>query len=257
VYRLFIDEVGHDNLNTANDPREQFLCLMGAILEIDYAHAALASMMDSIKVEAFGTKGVVLHRREIIDRKPQPFNCLSDDGLRARFNESLISLIGSSDFSAIAVLIDKKDHIDRYKVWRSHPYHYCLKAMMERYVMFLGERNALGDVMAEWRGIKPNMKLENAYKYIYNNGTENMSAGDFQMRLSSGQLKIKKKEANVAGLQLADLLANPASRDLICKRQGVAMTATFGSRVVKILYEGKYRRSWNGIVKGYGTKTLP
>jgi hypothetical protein len=77
------------------------------------------------------------------------------------------------------------------------------------------------------------------------------------MRLSSGQLKIKKKEANVAGLQLADLLANPASRDLICKRQGVAMTATFGSRVVKILYEVKYRRSWKGTVKGYGTKTLP
>jgi hypothetical protein len=111
--------------------------------------------------------------------------------------------------------------------------------------------------MAEWRGIKPNMKLENAYKYIYNNGTENMGSPDFQARLSSAQLKIKKKEANIAGLQLADLLANPASRDLICTKQGVEMTAVFGLQVVKILYEGKYRRNRRGAVKGYGTKCLP
>jgi hypothetical protein len=230
---------------------------MGVILEIDYAHVGLTSMMDTLKIDAFGTKNVVLHRREIIDKKPPPFDRLLDDGVRARFNESLISLIHDSDYAAIAVLIDKKDHIDRYKVWQSHPYHYCLKAMMERYVMFLRERNSLGDVMAEWRGIKPNMKLENAYKYIYNNGTENMSSGDFQIRLSSAQLKIKKKEANIAGLQLADLVANPASRSLICTKQGVAMTAVFGGRVVKILHESKYRRSWRGTVKGYGTKTLP
>jgi hypothetical protein len=230
---------------------------MGVILEIDHAHVALASMMDTIKINAFETKNVVLHRREIIDKKPPPFDRLIDEGVKARFNEGLISLIRDADYAAIAVLIDKKEHIDRYKIWRSHPYHYCLKAMMERYVMFLNDRNTLGDVMAEWRGIKPNMKLERAYSYIYKNGTENMPSGEFQTRLSSAQLKIKKKEANIAGLQLADLLANPASRDLICNKQGVAMTAIFGGRVVKILYENKYRRSWRGTVKGYGTKTLP
>jgi hypothetical protein len=33
MYRLFIDEFGHDNLNTANDPNEQFLCLLGVALD--------------------------------------------------------------------------------------------------------------------------------------------------------------------------------------------------------------------------------
>jgi hypothetical protein len=213
--------------------------------------------MNSLKMASFGTMSVVLHRREIINRKIAPFDSLMDPDVKERFDQDLLSMISESDYTAICILIDKKEHCDRYKTWRFNPYHYCLTAMMERYVMFLDERNGIGDVMAEWRGIKPNRKLENAYIHIYSNGTPNMHSGRFRKRLSSGQLKIKKKEANIAGLQLADLLVNPASRDLICKKQQEAMTARFGLQVVKILHAKKYHRNWRGVVKGCGTKTLP
>ncbi|WP_165420040.1 DUF3800 domain-containing protein [Edaphobacter modestus] len=145
----------------------------------------------------------------------------------------------------------------KYNVWRFQSYHYCLTAMLERYVMLLADRDGKGDVMAEWRGKKPNIKLEKAYIHVYNNGTPNMPWKRFQSRLSSGQLKIQKKEANIAGLQLADLLANPAGRDLICKKKGEEMTAPFGTQVVKALYETKYHRNWRGTVRGCGTKMLP
>jgi len=257
VYRLFIDEVGHDNLNSRNDPKEQYLCLMGVILEIDSSHVDLTAQLDALKLSTLGTAQVVLHRREIIDKDQPPFNRLQDAQTRSNFDNGLMAIIANCDYTAIAVLIDKKKHFDTYNVWRFHPYHYCLTAMIERYVMFLDGRAANGDVMAEWRGIKPNMKLERAYTYLYNNGTPNMNADRFRSRLSSSQLKIRKKEANIAGLQLADLLANPTSRYLICKETNEQMTAPFGTQVMKILEDTKFHRDWRGRVKGCGIKCLP
>jgi len=257
LYRLFIDEVGHDNLNSANDPHEQHLCLLGAAMDMDTVHATLTEQMNAMKNRAFGTIDVVLHRREIIDKNPPPFDRLKDEGIREAFNAGLLAIIDETNYSAIAVIIDKKAHFEKYSRWHFHPYHYCLTAMIERYVMLLDERNARGDVMAEWRGIKPNRKLEAAYAHIYKNGTPSMGAQRFQNRLSSGQLKIRKKSANVAGLQLADLLASPASRYLICKLTGEEMKAPFGKEVVRILREKRFHRNWRGVVTGCGTKCLP
>jgi hypothetical protein len=257
VYRLFIDEVGHDNLNTANDSSERYLCLLGLIVELESANKHLIGTMEALKVAIFKTPKVVLHRREIIDKKPPPFDLLEDSNTRDAFDQGLLNLIATCEYRVVAVLIDKKEHIERYAVWRSHPYHYCLRAMLERYVMHLNDLGATGDVMAEWRGVKPNRKLEAAYKHIYTQGTENMSRTQFQARLSSGQLKIQKKGANIAGLQLADLLASPVNRSLLCKKNKVEMTAPFGKRVVEILLESKYRRSHKGKIEGYGLKLLP
>jgi hypothetical protein len=257
LYRLFLDETGHDNLKIANEPREQYLCLMGVIMDLAGDHEILTQKMDALKVSTFGTTNVVLHRRELIDKKPPPFDKLHDAETRTRFDTGLLDVVANCEYVALAVLIDKKEHTERYAVWKSHPYHYCLRAMMERYVMWLKGKGAVGDVMAEWRGIKPNKKLEQAYTYIYRNGTGNVSIGEVQTHMSSAQLKIRKKEANIAGLQLADMLASPASRELICMERGEEMTAPFGKQVVKILRDDKYRRSPNGKISGWGTKTLP
>ncbi len=255
MYRLFIDEFGHDNLNTRNDPREQFLSLTGVVLN-GRNHAALTDRLNALKLQAFGSNAMPLHRREIINKKP-PFDRLRDPQIQKQFDQGLLDLIATVDYSVITVLIDKKEHFDRYKVWRFQPYHYCLTIMLERYVMLLDDRSGRGDVMAEWRGVKPNMKLEKAYTYIFENGTDNMPRTRFQKCITTRQLKIEKKEANTAGLQLADLLANPCGRDLICQKQGERMTAVFGNTVMKILYESKYHRNRFGTVRGCGTKILP
>jgi Protein of unknown function (DUF3800) len=259
MHRLFIDEVGHDNLNSRDDPNERFLCLMGVIVDLEQANDVLEEKMNALKLAVFKTKNVVLHRREIINKRPPPFDVLATRATRAFFDQQLLDLIATCSYTAIAVLIDKKEHYDKYAVWHHHPYHYCLKAMLERYVMHLRSTGERGDVMVEWRGINPNRKLEAAYKTIYTRGTENMPGRQFQQALSSGQLKIRTKSANIAGLQLADLVANPACRYLICKKQQIPMTAPFGLKVVAILNDSKYRRcGWGDrTVEGYGTKCLP
>ena len=123
--------------------------------------------------------------------------------------------------------------------------------------MHLEDTGDVGDIMAEWRGVLPNKKLEAAYRHIYKNGTENMKSDRFQRRLSSKELKIRTKAANIAGLQLADLVASPASRYLLCKKFGEEMKAPFGKQVVEILNASKFRRSRNGKIEGFGTKFLP
>jgi hypothetical protein len=254
-YRLFIDEVGHDNLKSSNTPQERHLCLMGVILT-GRAHLDLKLRMDALKNEACGTSSVVLHRREIID-KASPFNRLADPLVQAQFDAAIMALITDTPYTALTIQIDKQAHIDKYKVWNFQPYHYCLAVMMERYVMFLKDNAGQGDVMAEWRGINQNMKLERSYSRLYRNGTDHVTAAEMQAYLSSSQIKIEKKAANVAGLQLADILASPASRYLICRKMGERMTATFGREVVRILLKHKLRRSPDGKVNGWGLKILP
>jgi hypothetical protein len=230
---------------------------MGVILHLETAAKYLESELNALKKSVFGTEAVVLHRRELIDKRPAPFDKLADPETRARFDDGLLSIIEVCDYAAVAILLDKKEHIEKYAVWRHQPYHYCLKAMMERYVMHLEAVGDVGDIMAEWRGVLPNKKLEGAYRYLYQHGTENMTADQFQCRLSSGELKIRTKASNVAGLQLADIIASPAARYLQCKKRGEEMTAPFGKKVVEILNASKFRRSWSGRIEGYGTKYLP
>jgi hypothetical protein len=267
MYRLFIDEVGHHNLTSANDPNERYLCLVGVILNLDYSMGEFADSMNALKMEIFGTNNVVLHRRELIDKTPAPYDKLTDPAVKQRFDSLLIDLIAKAKYTVITVLIDKKRHVEKYGTWQFQPYHYCLTAMIERYVWWLDELDAVGDVMAEGRDRKQDMKLEAAYKYLYRNGTGTSApekkifvpAGLMQKRLSSGEIKMKTKSSNVPGLQLADIVANPARRHIVCKLENTRMQSKFGRAIVKILIDFKYRRcKWGRRqIVGFGVKILP
>jgi len=141
-------------MRSAQDQNERYLGLTGLVTEQAYANTTLTARLDHIKEEIFGTHDVVLHRREIIDKKPAPFDRLNDARRRARFDELLIQLIEDAHYTAITVVIAKKEHSERYAVWQFQPYHYCLTNILERYVRWLDERNGQGDVVVESRGKK-------------------------------------------------------------------------------------------------------
>ncbi len=168
-----------------------------------------------------------------------------------------MKLLDETSYRVITVVIDKKDHKDRYQVWQAYPYHYCLMALMERYVMWLHGAGACGDVLVESRGEKDNRKLQESYSRLYGKGTEWVGPKFFQCCLSTKELKIKDKRANVSGLQLAEMIANPSMWSLICEKTGQPMTSRFGAQIVEILKRSKYRRKYNGQIAGIGTKWLP
>ena len=80
-----------------------------------------------------------------------------------------------------------------------------------------------------------------------------------QRRLSAKEIKMRPKSSNVPGLQLADLVANPARRHIVCKLEKTRMVSKFGLAIVKILIDLKYRRCAWGDRKiiGFGVKVLP
>ena len=265
MYRLFIDEVGNDHLKSAANPNERYLCLLGIILDLDYAEGEFTHCLDLLKLSVFDTKDVVLHRRELMKKCPAPYDILLDAERQKKFDDGLLDIVTNSQYVALAVMIDKKRLLEKYN-WQFNPYHYCLTAMIERYVNWLNDNDQKGDVMAEARDKKPNKKLSEAYKYLFKHGTgastsapRVLTATDLQRRLTSGEIKLKGKQANVAGLQLADLIANPARRHLICHEENVAMNDGFARKIARILVASKYRRAtWPPYrIKGYGVKILP
>jgi hypothetical protein len=96
--------------------------------------------------------------------------------------------------------------------------------------------------MAESRGGKEDRRLKDSFERLWQNGTDYVAPEDFRKSLTSRQLKVKTKANNIAGLQLADLIAHP-SRNEILKEQGLftGKISVFGAEVIEILQD-KYDR---------------
>lgn len=182
---------------------------------------------------------------------------MRDKEIEARFNDELLGLLSDAKYTAITVNIDKVEHVARYKSWKEDPYHYCLQVMLERYVYFLGINNACGDVLAESRGGKEDVRLKEAFRKLYDFGTNYTKAEGFQSALTSSEIKIKLKSNNIPGLQIADLLAHPGFAFSQCSRNKQAMPENFGKKIASILYERKFLRGPGGKLFGWGIKWLP
>ena len=257
VCRLFIDEVGNDDVD---HPAEQYLSLTGIICDKPGHGEAIKPRIEQAKTDFFGhnppAKIVILHRRELVRREP-PFECLHDEITRAAWDACVLDLVGSLPYTAVTVMIDKHEHRDRYKVWIHNPYHYCLMALIERYVMnlkFVGEK---GDVLVESRHKGVDKPLKKAFEYIWNHGTGNVSAAEVQAHLTSKELKFALKADNMCGLQLVELIAHASHHGTRAEYTGEPMKANFGGQIYALLVASRYRRSPKGAIKGWGQKWLP
>lgn len=254
-YRIYIDEVGNPDLESSDNPNHRFLSLTGIILELYYVKTVLHPQMEALKTKYFDyhpDEPIVLHRKEIVNAQ-SPFQNLKDPHIRSQFDVELLGLLQSWQYVVISVCLDKKKHKETYTTWRYDPYHYCLEMLLERYVLFLDRINARGDTMAESRGGKEDRRLKDSFHRLWEQGTHFLNADRIQTALTSSQLKIKPKANNIAGLQLADLIAHP-SRNEILYENGSLHTdlAPFAQEVIKILHI-KYDRESDRI---YGKKFI-
>lgn len=254
-YRIYIDEVGNADLRSSDNPNHRFLSLTGVIIGLDYVRTTLKPQLESLKEDFFGAhpdEPVILHRKDLVNAH-FPFHVLRQEGIRREFDERLLSLLADWKYSVITVCIDKKTHKDKYTVWQYDPYHYCLKVLLERYVLFLDRMSAEGDAIAESRGGKDDLRLKATYRRLMESGTEYISADKMHNTITSRELKVKPKTNNIAGLQLADLIAH-SSRNQILAEKGLfkGELAPFSKSIIDIL-QTKYDR-WHGNI--YGKKFL-
>ncbi len=254
-YRIYIDEVGNSDLESSDNPNHRFLSLTGVIVDLQYVANTVHPQMESIKAKFFEShpdNPIIFHRKEMLNAK-YPFSKLKDFELRKKFDAKLLSLLNNWQYSVITVCIDKLSHKKTYTTWRYDPYHYCLEVLLERYIFFLDFVNSCGDVMAESRGGKEDRRLKDAFNVLYQNGNNYIGPEQMCLRLTSSQLKVKNKANNIAGLQLADLLAH-SSRSEILHEKGLLdrELPLFGQKIIGILQNKYYRRG--AII--YGKKLL-
>jgi Protein of unknown function (DUF3800) len=258
-YRLYIDEVGNSDLGSSKDPNHRYLSLTGIILNFEYVLTTVFPVIEGLKRDYFGShpdEPVIPHRKELVNKK-HPFESLREPFTEISFNESLLNLLQNLDYAVITVVIDKSEHYDRYQVWHFDPYHYCLTVMVERFVLWLKRKNATGDVMAESRGGEEDRRLKAAFEKVYIDGSDFVEADTFASRLTSRQLKVKPKDKNIAGLQLADIVAHPSFHAALARKELRSLPENFGGKIGKILEDNKYVRSPDGDIDGWGRKWLP
>jgi hypothetical protein len=260
-YRLYIDEVGNHDLKHVENPNLRFLSLTGIMIESEYLRQVIKPEINKIKETFFESdpdEPVIFHRKEIINKRG-PYRVLWNEDIEKRFNDCLLKALKKWEYKVITAVIDKKEHKDKYHIWRYHPYHYCLTVILERFAIFLNSENAKGDIMVESRGTKEDKKLCSCYKQLYNNGTDFVDNETFQKRFTSKELKVKPKWKNITGLQIADLIAYPSQKEILIENKIIKKRMTsFGDKICEILRSRKYlRNKKTGQLKGYGKKLLP
>jgi hypothetical protein len=241
-YRLYIDESGDHTYKNLDDISHRYLGLTGIAIESDYYRLKFQPQLEALKQSHFPhnpDEPVILHRDDLINRR-HAFGVLDNPDCNAAWEKDFMEFMRTSQFELFTAVIDKKAHRDRYGDEAIHPYHLCLYFLLERYRGYLRYNHAKGDVLAEGRGGKQDLALKEVYQYLWKHGTYYISAQEFQKTLSSKELKVKYKNQNIAGLQLADLLAHPSKLYILSSRGKVAQSPpSFGTRLAQV-FRGKY-----------------
>ncbi len=258
-YRIYIDEVGNPDVGSSSNPNQRYLSLTGIILELGYVENTLFPELESLKRKYFHShpdEPIVFHRKELVNKLP-PFEVLRSPDVEQSFNSDLLNNLHQWQYTAITVVIDKLQLIEQYKIWRYDPYHYCLKVLIERYVLWLQAHQEFGDVLAELRGGKEDLRLKKSFERVYEEGSDWVKPELLHKHLTSRQLKVKPKANNIAGLQLADIIAHPSYKVALARRNNDAIPRNFGGEIGQILLSEKYYQSPSGKIDGWGIKWLP
>jgi hypothetical protein len=208
--------------------------------------------LTKIKRDIFGISAddkLVLHRSDIKGRSGI-FGKLKDPEIDRRFCASLLNLVETTPFVMVSAIVDKKSHLEKYSD-PLHPYHYALTVMIERYAFWLSENRTCGDAMAESRGKEPDRELEAEYRKIATSGTKYLKSDSIKKVLTSKELKMRSKDHDIAGLQLADILAHPVKCEALIERDLCKPAGGFAKELAAAA-RPKYRGFYKGRVTGYG-----
>jgi len=220
---LFLDESGDHSLSKI-DPSHPVFVLCGVIMEDRYHDEVATARLSEMKDTLFGNHNIILHTADFT-RNKGGFEAMANNDFRVRFFTELQRLITDLEFKIVACVIKKQDHLKRYGLQALDPYLLSLSLLIERFVFECG--SAGGTVVAEARDTTLNNALELAFLDLKIRGTHYVSATKIQKRIRN--FAIRDKKANLAGLQIADIVATPIARHEIVKPliRPIAMKATF------------------------------
>lgn len=240
---LFLDESGDHNLIVIDKNFPVFV-LGGCLIDEKYHKDKVLPLLNKFKTDLFGHDDIVLHFRDYA-RSVNGFEKMRDIKFREKFYKGLNELLGRIDFTLLACIIDKNRHIEKYELRATDPYLLSLEVLVEKFTIYLRENNDKGMIIAESRSAQLDNELNLAYLGLKINGTRFIKAKEIIERIAD--FHIRKKEENVAGLQIIDSIVSPIGRKYLGYKEYLDY---------KVI-ESKFRKNKEGNYMGFGLVILP
>jgi len=171
---LFLDESGDHNLSII-DPQYPLFVLGGVIIDQDYAAGEMTAQLNAFKQRHFGTSDIILHTADIT-RNRFGFERMKEKSFRENFYTELNALMQALDYTVVACVIRKDEHISRYGVAALDPYLMSLDILVERFCMEIGSKEEGGVIVAERRDATLDRELDLAWLNLKIQGTRYMQA---------------------------------------------------------------------------------
>ncbi len=239
---MFLDESGDHSLDKIDNSYPMFV-LAGCIFDLDYYSTVVEPKINELKIKHFGKIDIILRSYDIRKQKGA-FACLVDKKKREAFYIDLNNLMKSLNFKIIASAIHKSKLKDQYSD-PGNPYNLCLQFILERSVMFLGRSSEKLIFRIESREMHNDRKLAEVYEKFRTIDHHYFKKEEVQSKLVD--LSFNQKTQNIAGHQIADLVAYPIGVSVLDDKR---VNKAF--EVIKTKFHSK-----NGDYKNYGLKVFP
>jgi len=238
---MFLDESGDHSLDKIDSTYPIFV-LAGCIFDFEYYHVKVVPEIQALKIKHFGNADVVLRSYDIRKQKNN-FSVLVDKTKREAFYADLNSVMSALRYTVIAGAINKHG-LKAQGGDPDNPYHLCFRFIMERVVAFLAPMHERVMFRIESRETHNDRRLGQEYE-TFKKGTSGMKSSEIQARFSD--LSFNQKSQNIAGMQIADLVAYPIGKWVMdAKKENKAF------EVIKSKIHAE-----KGDIMGYGLKVLP
>ena len=239
---MFLDESGDHRLDKIDSSYPMFV-LAGCIFDFEYYNQEAEAKVDALKIKYFNRKDIILRSYDIRKQKGD-FSALVDRKLREAFYQELNELITGLDVTVIAAAINKNKHKAQYYS-PDNPYNLCLQFILERSIMYLGRSNQKMIFRIESRETHNDQKLAEVYEGFKSKDHKLFKIEEMQSKLAD--LSFNQKTQNIAGMQIADLVAYPIGKWVLDSAKE--------NKPFQII-ERKFH-SKNGKYMNYGLKIFP
>lgn len=204
---VYVDESGDHNLVSVDKDYPIFVLAFCIFYKQHYSNVVVSKLQE-LKFDYFGHDLVILHEHEIRKEKGD-FNIFRGKTDRDEFLEKLTVIIDESNFILATCVIEKSKISDPEEL--DNPYHialrYCLETLFD-FVDEKGQQKLETHIVVEERGRKEDRELELEFRRICDGENKYKKDLPFKIRMAN-------KQANSAGLQLADLVARPIGRHVL------------------------------------------
>lgn len=210
THRLYIDETGDHRYKQLDKLESRYLGLTGLLFNREYYESTVPQAVESLKKQFLKydpDKPPILVRSEIVYRK-HAFGVLANKETNAKWEAAVLELFRGLHTQIFTVVIDKKAHIEKYPLETFDAYVYSLAVLLWRVRGYLCLHRRKSDIMAEARGKVEDAKIQRAFDYVRGDGFTNFGTAEgYCEAFPDPKLKFGTKIHNIAGLQLADLIA--------------------------------------------------